>query len=158
VEAFALVRRERPDARLVLSAPADRGKLAAAGVPDRAPGVEWHDLDDRAALARAYGEAWAGVLPSSSEAFGLVLAESLACGTPVVGHADGAIPEVISDARIGRLFAALTAEALAGALLETLELTADPETAGHCRARAAEFSTERFVAAYLELYRELGVG
>ncbi|HWF54003.1 MAG TPA: glycosyltransferase family 4 protein [Solirubrobacteraceae bacterium] len=148
VEAFALVRRERPDAELVLSNPR---ALADA------PGVSWRDLDDRAALARACGEAWVGALPSSSEAFGLVLVEALACGTPVVGYDDGAIPEVISDRAIGRLFDRLEPRALAQALLEALELAGEPGTAARCRARAQEFSTARCTAAYLDLYRSLGV-
>ncbi|MHB8692683.1 MAG: glycosyltransferase family 4 protein [Solirubrobacteraceae bacterium] len=136
VEAFELVRAERPDAELVLSNTA---------------------LDDRAGLARAYGEAWLAVLPSRAEAFGLVLVEALACGTPVVGYDDGAIPEVIgADRSIGRLFDTLDPAALAATLLDALALAADPKTAERCRARASEFSSERTTEAYLELYRELG--
>jgi glycosyltransferase involved in cell wall biosynthesis len=120
--------------------------------------VRWENLDDRHVLARTCGEAWVAALPSSSEAFGLVLAEALACGTPVVGYADGAIPELISDPAIGRLFGELNPAELAGALLEAIELAGRPETAVRCRARAAEFSTEACTDAYLDLYRQLGAG
>src|SRR5262249_20778223 len=96
------------------------------------------------------------VLPSWGEAFGLVLAEALACGTPVVGSDREAIPEVLGgDERIGRLFGGEDPEALAGALLEALELAADPGTAAACRERAERFSTDRTTEAYLALYREL---
>ena len=155
VEAFELVRRERPEARLVLSRPRDLGAARRAGVDVDAPGVQWADLDDRAALARAYGEAWVTVLPSKHEAFGLVLTEALACGTPVVGHAHGAIPEVVNSDDIGRLFGELDPPSIARAVLEAMELTHAPGTAAACRARAEEFSTDRCTERYLELYREL---
>jgi glycosyltransferase involved in cell wall biosynthesis len=156
VDAFKLVARERPGARLVLSRPRNLEDAVRAGVEVDAPGVEWADLDDRAALARAYGEAWVSVLPSKEEAFGLVLVEAMACGTPVVGYAHGAIPEVIDRPEVGRLFDAVEPRAIADALLEALELGASAETVTHCRARAEEFSTDRCTERYLALYRELG--
>ena len=154
VEAFALVRRDRPDARLVLSRPRD--PEVARQLSEAADGVEVADVDDRAALARAYGEAWVSALPSFGEAFGLVLVESLACGTPAVGAHAGAIPEVLDRPEVGRTFSPSTPEALAAALLEGLELGQDPATASACRARAEEFSTDRFVERHVELYAELG--
>lgn len=39
----------------------------------------------------------------SEEAFGLVLIEALACGTPVVAYARGGIPEIVSDTETGFL-------------------------------------------------------
>jgi glycosyltransferase involved in cell wall biosynthesis len=153
VDAFALVRRQRPDARLVLSLPPPASAPAVARLS--APGVEWAQLDDRAALARAYGEAWIAALPSVGEAFGLVLVEALACGTPVVGYAHSAIPEVIDRPAIGRLFDRLEPRSLASALLEGLELATDERTARACRARAEDFSVDRCTSAYLALYRRL---
>ena len=145
-EAFALVRRERPDARLVLSRP--RG-----APPFDGEGIEWRDLDDRDRLVAACREAHVAALPSVGEAFGLVLAEALACGTPVVGS----VPEVIGDDdRIGRLFTGDSPAALALALLEAMQLGGDPDTAARCRARAEEFSIERTVEAYVSLYRQIG--
>jgi glycosyltransferase involved in cell wall biosynthesis len=95
------------------------------------------------------------VLPSRDEAFGLVLTESLACGTPVVGSNDGGIPEIVDRPEIGRLFDGEDPAVLARALLEVLELAGDPATAGACRARAEDFSTDRCTDAYVALYREL---
>lgn len=151
VRAFALVRRERRDARLVLSRPRDRG-LAQQLVDG---GAELVDVDDREALALSNRQAWVAALPSYGEAFGLVLVEALACGTPVVASDEGALPEVVDRAEIGRLFSGDGPEPLARALLDAFELAEDPGTAAACRARAEDFSTHRTALAYAELYRSL---
>lgn len=145
VEAFALVRREHPGARLLL----DR-RWTGAGV-----GIETRDLDDRAALAAANREAWVAALPSWGEAFGLVLLEAMACGTPVVGANREAIPEVVDSDAVGRLFDGDDPGALAAALLEALELAQDPGTAAACRAHAERFSWQRTVETYADLYAEV---
>jgi glycosyltransferase involved in cell wall biosynthesis len=150
VEAFGLVRRDLPLARLVLS------RVAGSPLGDRAPeGVEERDLDARESLVAANREAWVAALPSTGEAFGLVLAEALACGTPVVGTAAGAIPEVVDREGIGALFEGDDPAALAVALRAALDLAADPQTANRCRDRAVELSTDRCTEAYLDLYRGL---
>jgi len=146
VEAFALVRRARPAARLLLSAP-----TGFSG-----PGIEARDLDDTAALAAANREAWVAALPSWGEAFGLVLVEALACGTPVVGSDREAIPEVVGgDDAIGRIFAGEDPRALATALLEALDLHTDAGTAAACRARAERYSWDATADAYAALYAEV---
>lgn len=145
IDAFARVRREHPDARLVLSR-VDRA-------PDPvAEGVEVRDLDDRAALAAAYREAWVATLPSWGEAFGLVLAEALACGTPVVGTQ----AEVVGGEDTGRVFDGDDPDDLARLLLEALDLVADPATGAACRARAQRWSVASCAEAYEALYREVG--
>jgi glycosyltransferase involved in cell wall biosynthesis len=158
LQAFEIVRRERPTARLVLSNPGPDG-APDAGLPAGAPpppGVELRDLDATAALAAANREAWAAALPSWGEAFGLVLVEALACGTPVVGADREAIPEVVGhDDNIGRLFSGDDPKGLARALLEALELAQSPTTAAACRARAEQFSWDVTADAYAQLYAEL---
>lgn len=149
-EAFALVRRDRPTARLVLSRPREQPPPWA-----HADGVELRDLDDRAALAAAYREAWVSALPSWGEAFGLVLLEAMACGTPAVGSTLGAIPEVVNDDALGRLFDGDEPGALARALLEAFDLAADAHTAAACRARAEDFPASRTADSYAALYRDL---
>ncbi len=84
------------------------------------------------------------VVPSRSspvwkEQFGRVIVEAMGCGTPVVGAASGAIPEVIADA--GLTFP----EDDAGALAERLrELRASADR----RGELARLGLERVVSAH----------
>jgi glycosyltransferase involved in cell wall biosynthesis len=143
-EAFGLVRADVPEARLVLDRGAEPG-----------PGIEVRDLSAPGALVAANREAWVATLPSWGEAFGLVLLEALACGTPVVGANREAIPEVVGDDAIGRLFDGDDPRALADALLAAVALTKDPQTAARCRAHAERYPWSATVAAYASLYEEI---
>jgi phosphatidylinositol alpha-mannosyltransferase len=156
VEAFGLLRREQSDARLVLLRPGNGELAERLGAQ---PGVELVDWAAKpSGLAPRYREAWVSALPSHGEAFGIVLIESLACGTPVVGTDIDAFPEIVDSDRVGRLFRDGDAGDLAQALGEGLELQADSGTVGACRERASRFSTERLVVEHEQLYSELATG
>ncbi len=52
--------------------------------------------------AKLYAGAKALLFPIRwNEAFGLVMPEALACGTPVIGYGNGSVPEVIDDGKTG---------------------------------------------------------
>lgn len=145
IEAFGRVRRERPDAQLILVGD-DR---------PAPPGVQWRCFDDHG-LVEAYRSAWVSVLPSWGEAFGLVLAEALACGTFAVGSDREGIPEVLDgNEAVGALFSGDEPASLARAVLEVLDRPHDP--AG-CRRHVEErFGAERALDAYEELLGSLAV-
>jgi glycosyltransferase involved in cell wall biosynthesis len=153
VDAMRLVRKQHPKARLVLDRPRD--PALAARFDDPESGVDVVEMDDPQTMTALLGSAWAVVLASFGEAFGLVLIEGLATGTPVVGSAGGAFAEIIDRPEIGRVFEGDEPDALATALLECFELAGDPSTRLACRARAEDFSQEKTVAAYEALYEEL---
>ena len=94
-------------------------------------------------------------LPSENEAFGLVLAEAMACGTPGVGSNLGGIPEVLDRPEIGRLFDGDDDATWRARCWRRFELAQDPATPDACRSRALELSTETCASAYDALYREL---
>lgn len=153
VEALAHVRRSRPDARLLLLRPVD---AATAERLQSEPGVELFDpVEQPADLAPLYGRAWVSALASYNEAFGLVLVEALACGTPVVGSDDAGVPEIIDRSEVGRLFRGSEPTEVARALLEALDLAEQPETAEACRRSALRFSSRRCAEQHEALYREV---
>ena len=79
----------------------------------------------------------------------------MACGTPVVGYADGGIPEVIDRPEVGHLFHELDPQSLATALLQAMELSKDRGVAESCRRRAEDYSRQRFGERYAALYGSL---
>ncbi len=120
LDAFAIVAREHPAARLVIVGE-DGGMRSAVESRIRSAGLERSvrllgHLDDDRLLAAAYREAAVTVLPSEYEAFGLVLLESLAQGTPVIASRVGGIPEVVDDGRAGLLVPPGSVPELSGAI------------------------------------------
>ena len=103
-----------------------------------------------ALLPALYSDALAVVMPAFSEGFGLPAIESIACGTPVLATADGAVSEVVGPA--GLFFdprdpadIARTIRAVAGDRVLEAALRAA------CRPRAASMSWPRSAAAMLDL-------
>ena len=96
------------------------------------------------------GAAAALVTPLWDEPYGLVVAEALACGTPVVAFARGGIPEVV-DAQCGRLVKPRDVAAMAAAIPEVIRL---PRAAVRERA-VTKCSADTMVASYLAIYRDL---
>ncbi|WP_272874683.1 glycosyltransferase [Roseomonas haemaphysalidis] len=86
--------------------------------------------------------------PRWEEPYGLVVAEALACGTPVAGFARGALPEIV-DAATGALAPADDVEALADAILRAGRLSR-----AACRRRAEQTCDATvMVAGYEAVYR-----
>lgn len=63
---------------------------------------------------------WVTIFPTRSEAFGLVVIESLAVGTPVIASKTGGVPEIIQDGVEGFLFPVDDHNELAKKLLQLL--------------------------------------
>jgi glycosyltransferase involved in cell wall biosynthesis len=151
MRAFDALKATHPDVTLQLSSAVSRetqARLIASVSPRWRGDVTFLGAGDLADLPALYGRAAVSVLPSRWEPFGMVILESMATGTPVVATRDGAIPEIITDTRVGRLFdpgpeGTVEPSNLSGlvrALAEGLELSRNPETAVRCRAHAEQFS------------------
>jgi D-inositol-3-phosphate glycosyltransferase len=122
IDAFGDLHRRDPHAYLVIVG-ADGGEQAAVerrirelGFANRVRLTGF--VADESLLAAAFREARVFALPSQYEAFGLVLLESLAQGTPVIASRVGGIPEFIEDGKAGRLIPPEDPLALAGAIRE----------------------------------------
>ncbi len=135
--AFDLVVATRPEVRLMLAGPGDPTPALRAATERARAATDVRDVGAVEQVAALYGAAWATVLPSMREAFGLVLVESLASGTPIVAMAHSGGPVDIVQPGIGVLAGAQTPEALANACLEALALAAKGEpTRDACRSEA----------------------
>jgi glycosyltransferase involved in cell wall biosynthesis len=83
------------------------------------------------------------------EPFGLVLAESLACGTPVIGWRNGSVPEIIDDGVTGFVVERVDdAVAAVGRIREI-------DRAECRRTFEARFDVTRMAHDYVEVYRKL---
>jgi glycosyltransferase involved in cell wall biosynthesis len=139
-EAFALLRRESPDLRLVLTGAGHASATLPAGVEARSV-----TPDELIAL---YRRAACMVFPSLYEGFGLPPLEAMACGCPVAVSGSGSLPEICGDAAV--LFDPLDPEAIAAGVDEALtradELTA--KGPGH----AAAFTWDATARAHDSVY------
>ncbi len=83
------------------------------------------------------------------EPFGLVMAESLACGTPVLALGFGAAPEIVDPGRTG--FLAATTDRLTDLVGRVAALDRR-----ECRREVAtRFTAERMVGEHVALYRDV---
>ena len=148
LRAFAEVARSRPARLVILGQGPDREGLlelaARLGIEDRfdLPGF---DVNPFRYMARAS----VFVLSSRYEGFPNVLAQAMACGTPVVSTDCRSGPsEMLEDGRWGRLVPVGDWQAMARAIEATLD---DPMPAVALRTRASVYSVEASVERYLEV-------
>jgi glycosyltransferase involved in cell wall biosynthesis len=112
--------------------------------------IVYYGEADFAAKVRLYGGARALLYPiQAREPFGLVLAEAMACGTPVAALDRGAVREVVDDGVTGMVFADL--EQLVNDLTRVFDLD---RRRVHERA-VARFGVARMVDEYAAVYARL---
>lgn len=141
-QAFALVRCERPELRLVLTGRGHEGHPLPDGVEARG-----RVADDE--LADLYRRAACLVFPSLYEGFGLPPLEAMACGCPVAAARAASLPEVLGEA--AEYFDPTSPEDMAAAVLRALE----GRLVERGLARAARFTWEECARAHDRVYRDL---
>ncbi|MBK9990049.1 MAG: glycosyltransferase [Verrucomicrobia bacterium] len=111
--------------------------------------IEWIGEVDDTAKNKLLGSAAALVVPVQwDEPFGIVFAEALATGTPVITCARGALPEIVTPGKTGFFITNVEEAALAVSQIPTLDRTA-------CRVVAeTKFSLSVCADQYLTLYKE----
>jgi glycogen synthase len=107
-------------------------------------------------LLTLYRQAAVFALPSYYETFGISALEAMASGTPVVGWAAGALPEVVEDGVSGLLVPPGEVDALADAILRLLQ---DPEARRRmgraARQQAAQYDVRNVMEENMRFYEEV---
>ncbi len=119
---------------------------ATLGITDS---VHFLGVQGRHEVANLMGRAVALVLPSLSEGWGVVVAESLACGTPVVASRVGGVPEIVDSDDGGVLVPPGDEDALAAALAAIVRWRPDRlRVAAASRARPWSVQASRIAEVY----------
>jgi glycosyltransferase involved in cell wall biosynthesis len=112
--------------------------------------VEFVGEVDRAAKQKLLGDAYALLFPIDwPEPFGLVMVESMACGTPVVAYRAGSVPEVIDPGLTGFIVESVEESVEALKKIQSLDRRL-------CReVFERRFSSGRMAVDYLKIYEKL---
>ena len=162
LEAYARLKRERPNIRLIVVGP-DGGIRPAC---ERY--VRRHQLEDVVftgfvpyeELPRYYKTADVYCAPSTGhESFGIVLLEAMAAGTPIIASDIGGFADVLEDGVEGLLVPPRDAQALATAMDRLLSDAALREQMGRAgTVRAEPYGWEHVSARVLEYYETVANG
>src|SRR5262249_10168220 len=116
----------------------------------RYPGVDFIGEIGEAQKGEFLGNALALLFPVDwPEPFGIVMIESMACGTPIIAYDRGSISEVLEDGVSGFIVDAI--EEAVGAV----ESIGSVSRRGCREAFERRFTSERMAKNYVDLYRRL---
>ena len=145
IRAVGLLERRGVQARLwIAGAGDDRPRLERIARTQAGGAVEFLGLVSEERKLALYRKAWAVVLPSLKEGWGITNVEAAACGTPAVAADNSALRESVRDGDTGFLVPTGDAEALAAVLGRLAADRTLAERLGRdARAFAETFSWER---------------
>jgi glycosyltransferase involved in cell wall biosynthesis len=156
--AWERVQREHADAVLLIAGDGpERAVLEAQRAALQQPdGVRLLGPVGEEDLIDLYRAADCSVVPSRAlEGFGLVVLESLACGTPAIVTDVGGLPEAVAGFDESLVVARDDPRALADRLLDVAAGDRPSDTA--CRAHAERFRWDDVARRHLELYAQVAV-
>lgn len=120
----------------------------------------WIDIpyvNDEKTMALYYCASDLFIYPSMAETFGLVVAESMSCGTPVVAFNNTAIPELVDHMKTGYLAENKNIEDFIHGIktfLESEELRIKSSFIGRQKIEES-FTLDKMVQNYIDLYKEI---
>jgi glycosyltransferase involved in cell wall biosynthesis len=156
VEAVEKVRREVPDALVLIAGKGMleaelRARIGQLSLEDhvRLLGFVPDDM-----LPELYRAADLSIVPTEClEGFGLVAAESLAAGTPVLVTPSGGLPEVVEDLSADLVLPGCGRDAIAAGLVDALRGRMQLPSRTRCEAFAARFDWPRIARQTADVYR-----
>ena len=115
--------------------------------------VIYHGEVAHEVLVELYGGAIATLYPISwHEPFGLVMTESMACGTPVITYDIGSSAEVVEDGKTGFVIAP---SAGVNAMISAVKRVGEIDRAVCRKWVEKKFSIDRMVSEYEDVYRKI---
>ncbi len=106
----------------------------------------------RAAI-RSYLQNCKAFVFGGEEDFGIVLAEALACGSPILAYGRGGAPEIVEDGRTGILFEEQSVDSLLEGMSRLERKRFDPQ---ENRQSVLRFNQERFIEEFNGFINEIG--
>lgn len=153
LDALIVYTQKNPGTRLLLAGHGDIPSRYKTGVKH----FHFGRIKDQKALAQVYALADVTVVPSLAETFGNIVAESMACGTPVIGSRVGGIPDMIDHNVNGILYSPGDQNGLIRGLEHLLSDKNIRATFGQrAKAKITEYCDEnKIVNAHLNIYNDL---
>jgi len=114
--------------------------------------IQYLGFMPREKLFKYYQRAKATLVPIQwEEPFGLILTESMACGTPVIAFEKGSVPEIVIDGKTGFIIKDNNLEAMAGAVKKIGEINR-----ADCRKHVEQnFSIQKMVDGYEKVFLKI---
>jgi glycosyltransferase involved in cell wall biosynthesis len=108
-------------------------------------------------LPELYSGADIFVLPSLTESFGIVFAEAMACGLPIIGTTAGGIPEVVRNGENGVLVPPGNVNKLKNALVKLINNNELRKKMGEKSIKIVQenFTWNKIAKDYLQIYEEV---
>ena len=158
LEAFSVLYRQHPDARLLIAGDGPLKSRLNAMIQHLGMDGRVRLLGLRLDMPALYAASDALVLSSEWEGMPNVVLEAMASGRPVVSTSVGAVPEIIADGESGLIVPPHDHKALAGSMERMMDL---PEKTRKAFGRAGyehvrrEFSQEKVIDKWEDLFERL---
>lgn len=160
LRAFEILGRARPRLRLLIAGPGDADDVLSRVSPELRDRVVLLGMVSEEDKVRAYHSVDVFVAPNlGGESFGIVLAEAMAAGAPILASDIEAFDRVLRGGRAGALFPTGDHEALAAAAADLLD---DParrkQLSAEARAAVRDYDWSAVARDVLRVYETVSLG
>ncbi|HEY7486509.1 MAG TPA: glycosyltransferase family 4 protein [Streptosporangiaceae bacterium] len=159
LKAFEILGRQRPELRLLLAGPGDADEVCAKVSPELRSRIVVLGLVSEEDKIRAYHSVDVFVAPNlGGESFGIVLAEAMSAGAPIIASDIEAFRRVLQGGRAGALFPVGDAGALAAVAGELLDDPArQKQLSAEARAAVRAYDWSTVARAVVRVYETVAV-